>query len=379
MHCRVYAAAMVSLWLACAAMAQSNVIINGDFESNPPQGFGNNIPYPIPPWTLIGTAEPNVVTVDGPGGLDYGSNGPESDASAPGAGIAQHYLDIVNDENAFYQSFTPRCSGQVQFGGSFSTRANAAGTAFVEIRQGVGPNGPLVGTTNHVNLAGGNSKLDPWTNVSFSVPITAFQTYSFVVYMDNQLNFDNAFVRYDTDCPAPDPCCPPWNASALEEMMIYQGTGGISAPYTLRFQPAPAFNSQMQAYIDYVHLLNPAATQITMEFRLHDGGNGTAPFMGTLLGVPHYITWQAGLSSGPFPAPSFFSGPPETMVVNHWYYVHTGIYLENGQQFFPASCANNDIGVRIQVQPQATTRGAPAVLMIRHASGRIVTKPLRTH
>ncbi|HYU34458.1 MAG TPA: hypothetical protein VEW48_20085 [Thermoanaerobaculia bacterium] len=37
------------------------------------------------------------------------------------------------------------------------------------------------------------------------------------------------------------------------------------------------------------------------------------------------------------------------MVVGTWYRVHTGIYLENGQVFFPDTCAVNEIWVRVQV------------------------------
>jgi hypothetical protein len=369
-------AIVVSLLITGGAFAQ-NVLVNADFETNPPPNFGNNIGYPIPPWTLGAGQTSNVVKVDGPGGADYGINGPESDASAPGPGIAQHYLDIADGENSFHQVFTPRCSGTVQFGGSFSTRANQSGIARVEIHEGnTGLAGPLVGATNFLSLPGGNSKTDPWTNVSFSVPVTAFQTYSFVVFMDNQLNFDNGFVIFNENCPAPDPCCPPWSSTSLEEMLVYHGTGGIVAPYTLQFQPTSGLSNQMQAYINYLNSVNPAITQITIQFRLHDGGTGTSPVTGAQMGASHFITWQAGLTTGPFPTPTFFSGVAETMVVNRWYVIHTGIFLENNQTFFGDSCANNDVAVRVQVQSLSRTIGAVATLMFRDATGRVMVRPL---
>ncbi|HVF60897.1 MAG TPA: hypothetical protein VNJ70_13905 [Thermoanaerobaculia bacterium] len=154
----VVAAAAIAL--SGAALAQ-NVLVNGDFESNPPASFGNNIGHPIAPWVAGADQSPNVVKVDGPGGFNYGNNGPESDASAPGAGIAQHYLDIANGSNEFYQSFTPQCSGEVQFGGWFSTRADSPGTAQVTLREGVGLGGTIVGQTNNVSLPGGNSRTIP--------------------------------------------------------------------------------------------------------------------------------------------------------------------------------------------------------------------------
>jgi len=359
---------------AITSSAQPNVLVNGNFELNPPPGCGNHYPWPIAPWVLGTGSQANVVTVDGPGGCNYGNNGPESDASAPGAGIAQHYLDIANGENDFYQSFTPRCSGSIRFGGYFSTRGNVGGTATVTIRDGVGLTGAIIGATNNVALPNGNSQLDPWTLVSYSVPVTAFHTYSFVVHMTNNLNLDNAFVRYETDCPLPDPCCPPWNTSLLREMLVYSGTAGINAPYTLKFQPALAFSNQMQAYINYLNMLNPTFTAITIQFRLHDAGTGATPVTGAQMGVSHYVTWTAG-GSGPTPVPTFFSGPPETMVVNHWYVVHTGIYLENGQKYFSDKCANNDVAVRVQVLGLAKSQTAK--VQFRTPEGRIIEKPVQ--
>lgn len=359
---------------ALTAAGQPNVLVNGGFESNPPPNFGNNIPWSIAPWTLGTGQQANVVKVDGPGGFNYGISGPESDASAPGPGIAQHYLDIADGSNRFYQSFTPPCVGEVRFGGAFSTRANLPGTGSIEIRQGVGFGGPLVATTNPVSLPGGNSRTDPWTNVSSTAQVSAFQTYSFVVSMDNNLNFDNAFVRYITNCESPDPCCPPWNASRLEEMLIYQGSGGITAPFTLKFQPTALFSTQMQNYIDFVNSMNPAIQQITIHFRLHDGGTGATPVMGLQIAPDQWITWTAAPGPPP-PTPTWFTAPPLT--VNHWWYVHTGMYIEGGHRWFDDKCANNDVAIRIQVQQAAQkSGGAAAVLQIRRPDGRIVERPL---
>jgi hypothetical protein len=49
--------------ISTAAFAQTNVLVNGDFESNPPTGCGNHIPWSILPW-VIGTTgqQANVVT-----------------------------------------------------------------------------------------------------------------------------------------------------------------------------------------------------------------------------------------------------------------------------------------------------------------------------
>jgi len=186
--------------LLAGASSGQNVLVNGDFETNPPPNNGNNIGWSVAPWVVGTGQQPNVVKVDGPGGFNYGSSGQQSDASAPGAGIPQHYLDVTGGKNDFYQSFTPRCSGFVEVGGSFSTRDNLAGTGSLAIRLGTGTGGAVVGTSSVVSLPVGNSATTPWTNSAFAVPVTANTTYSYVVTMDNNVNFDNAFVKYRIQC-----------------------------------------------------------------------------------------------------------------------------------------------------------------------------------
>ncbi len=150
------------------------------------------------------------------------------------------------------------------------------------------------------------------------------------------------------------PCCPPWNQDRLAEMMFYQGSGSIAAPYTLKFQPTAAFKSQMQAYIDYLHSINPAINAITIDWRLHDQGTGAAPSvpLGPQVDVTAFTTWTNGGNGDPAVTgdPSFFSTPqPYPLVIGTWYRVHTGIYLENAQVFFGDNCAENEIWVRVQV------------------------------
>ena len=380
-RCPLFVLLAVSLLAAGTGLAQ-NVLVNSDFESNPPPNFGNNIGWSIAPWIRAGSRS-NVVTVDGPGGYDYGTNGPESDASAPGAGIPQHYLDIANGTNYFYQTFTPRCSGLVTFGGFFSTRANLNGTARVEIHQGNdGPLGTLVGATNSVSLTEVISKTAPWAKVSFTATLAASRTYSFVVYMDNNLNFDNGFVTYVDHC-LPDPCCPPWSLSTLEESLLPKSSDVsspvVGAAFTLLFKPTAAVSGAMQAYINYLNLVNPAITQITIQFKLYDGGTGSTPVIGTQLGTSYYVTWSAGSTTGPFPPPTFFSDPAETLRIDHWYIVHTNIYLENGQTFFSDSCANNDVMVRPQSSLFYQGVGKPGgstVLIMRDAAGRTVERQI---
>lgn len=172
--------------------------------------------------------------------------------------------------------------------------------------------------------------------------------------------------------PPGDPCCPPWNSSKLEDMLFYEGSGSIADLYTLEFHPTPAFLSQIQAYIDYLSTLNPAMSAITIHFRVNDAGNGANPTGGPQIGADHWVTWNAGGNGAPQPPPNFFTLGSEPMQINRWYRIHTGIYLENGQAYFDGSCANNDVDVRIQVQPHALQ----PILQMRKATGPIVERPL---
>ena len=128
----------------------------------------------------------------------------------------------------------------------------------------------------------------------------------------------------------------------------------------------------LQAYIDYVHLVNPAAPAITIHFRVNDAGNGATPGGGPQVGLDHFVTWKHNGGGVPQPLPAFFNLGNELLQINRWYRIHTGIYLENGQSFFPASCANNDVDIRIQVLPHSLR----PVLQL-HKAGRTVETALR--
>jgi hypothetical protein len=183
------------------------------------------------------------------------------------------------------------------------------------------------------------------------------------------------------DCRPVNPCCPPWNRDRLAEVLFYKGSGSISAPYTLKFQPTAALKSGMQAYIDYLRSLNPAMQAITIAWRLHDQGTGTAPTtpLGPQVGVTAYTTWISPGTGNPAITgdPSFFSLPtPYPMVIGTWYRVQTGIYLENGQVFFPDTCAVNEIWVRVQVLPSPARQ---PVLEVWGRDNLIKRVPLKDH
>lgn len=214
---RATAALRLFAGLALAASASAagaqNLIVNPGFEDYPPPNWGNNFPHVITPWILGPGNAANVVRVDGGQAFNYGNRGPAFDADpATGAGVVQHYLDIANGANDFHQAFTvPACGGAIPgdsreatFSGWFSTRDNLSGSGSVTIREGDGHQGRVLATASArlpapaPPMTSGNS---PWVQVSGTVQVPSGSVVSIVVSMDNNVNFDEAFLSFsDAAC-----------------------------------------------------------------------------------------------------------------------------------------------------------------------------------
>lgn len=191
-----------------------------------------------------------------------------------------------------------------------------------------------------------------------------------------------------TPPPSVDPCCPPWNKNVLKDVIFYKGSGSIAAPYRLELQTtSPAwitFKDQMQIYINWLHSMNTAITAITIAFRLHDEGTGVTPntFWGPQIGPTAFITWNWSTSNVGNPVISPATGlfnppvyPQYPLQVGTWYAVQSGMYLENGQKFFPDKCAENTIYVRVQVLAAKTQKGT--ILEMTDGSKQLRTVPIQ--
>lgn len=202
-------AGLCLLVLPSAAVAQ-NQIENPGFEDFEGPDLGNNLRNTsIAPWQVSGGGNTNVVYVDGPGevpgqpGEFAYLRGPESDATEPGPGIRQQYLDVIDTSDDFFQTFTATpcpISGQIRryrISGFFSSRADRMGNALladgaIRIREGTGVNGDIVAGPD-LSLTGLQNRLS-WTQVSGEYVLIPGETYSFVVSMDDNMNFDDAFA-----------------------------------------------------------------------------------------------------------------------------------------------------------------------------------------
>lgn len=232
---------LLALLSASFITQAQNLIANAGFENNPPTAFGNNIGHSISPWILGPGNTSNVVKVDGPGGFNYGNFGPQSDSSnnggGAGAGVQQHYLDIAAGANDFYQAFpVPLCgaapgqSRQVTFSGWFSTRDNLSGNGSITIRSGAGLTGTPLATVNVSLPAPASSATAPWVNASGSVTVQAGTTISYVVAMDNNLNFDEASLSFtNTPCiTAPLTLQKSWQHAIVNDVAVLTADRGGS-------------------------------------------------------------------------------------------------------------------------------------------------------
>ncbi|GGD19825.1 PA14 domain-containing protein [Hyunsoonleella pacifica] len=181
-----------------------NLLVNSGFNNKTGLNYGNNINVDISPWVLGQGDQSNIVKVDGNGGFDYANGGPFEDANPEtGDGEDQYYLDIASGSNDFYQSFTVTENTQLTYGGYFSSRDGLTGSGRLRIFTGdTGSSGTLIIDSGIFNVSpsDGDSSNTPWKYIEDEVNVTA-GTYSFVVSMDNHMNFDEGFAIacYDTD------------------------------------------------------------------------------------------------------------------------------------------------------------------------------------
>lgn len=176
-----------------------------------------------------------------------------------------------------------------------------------------------------------------------------------------------------------DPCCPPWNSTQLSSMLVYQGTGPISAPYTLKFQPTPALHAQMNAYVNYLTSLplGPSVTGLTINFSAFNAGTGPAPIpAGPAIGNGA-MTWTGANT----PTAGFFA--TGIMSVNTWYRIQTTVTLNGGPRgWLLKKCITSNVDVRIQLIGSRAAPGAgagsggPAVLQMRLENGRVLELPV---
>lgn len=178
--------------------------------------------------------------------------------------------------------------------------------------------------------------------------------------------------------PPGNPACTPVNNHSISEAFNpIHASGGVTANYTLRFNPSSALKNQMQTYINYLHAMNPAITNIIIHWRIGAAGTGNTPPPGNGGVVPgageQWTDWARNGNGNQVNGPAnFWNGYP--LKVDHWYNIYTGTYLNNGNQFFSNPCAHSNFYVRFQVQRGSGNNGQ---LQISDGKRILKTIPVR--
>lgn len=167
-------------------------------------------------------------------------------------------------------------------------------------------------------------------------------------------------------------CCGPWSGVNIVPSLMPLFPTGAVGPYTMTFDPTSIqnanLNAQMSAYLNYLHAMNPAVTQLTMTWQAANLGTGnTAATSGTMIGGPQTVTWNWTNSGVTMTGGGFWTGAPFPLTT--WIGFQTTLSVNGGQA--GATLLGPDCRVNWdawRAQPQQITQGGNS----GNAEGRIV-------
>lgn len=172
-------------------------------------------------------------------------------------------------------------------------------------------------------------------------------------------------------------CCPPWDKSTLAKSFSYEPlNNGMDTKYVLKFNPNTALVSQLNAYIAYLHSLNPSVNKLCLYGRIHCYGTGTNA-AGTGPSSPNPVsTNTCNGTQGIDVVPPFwlcFSYPANTQVYpvnlfpnnvslcpNVWYCIYTETGNDPGPNMFDKECVGHKIYFRWSMNEVQRTTDASA-------------------
>lgn len=152
-------------------------------------------------------------------------------------------------------------------------------------------------------------------------------------------------------------CCGPWVGVDIIPSLMPNFPTGAGGPYTMTFTPSAAMNAQMSAWLNYLHALNPAVTQLTMSWQAANLGTGnTAATSGTTIGAAHSVTWNWTNSGVTMTGGGFWTGAPFPLTT--WIGFQTTLSVNGGQAgaaLLGPDCRTSWSAWR--AQPQQITQG----------------------
>lgn len=264
--------------------------------------------------------------------------------------------------------------------------------------------------------------------ISMLADIQAAQRLSFSIQDDTNIAYAKVTLYCEDDAVPPhpinaSPCCPPWTPDLIWDAVQVQRAGPGNSNYAIRFDPWSTLPA-LHAYIDYLHVVNPAISSLNVEIAVYDQGmnpwpvshvnaSGTSyyqpgansatgsPSIGGVSGfsltagssvVTRHTNYAAtpmifagtNAPSTPVPyTPSAWTPSNYPLVPGMWYLVHTGIWTDK-IKFFDDKCANNDIFVRLPNMPkfgsgsfqiQVLRRGDKQIQSMTIANGKRIADP----
>jgi hypothetical protein len=323
----------------------AQVLLNGGFENNPQAGY----PVVYAPSYVDSPTNTWQVTQ---GSVNVGTGPAGTACHGPSGG---HCVDLNGNEQGRIEQVIHGFSKGQQCTVTFWMGRHASlssGTATLNTFTGTGATPTVPSSfTSSATMAGNPGG---WKQMSFNFTPVGGLTPETLVFQSGMMGAAGPQIDdVEMTCTTPtDPvvigtCCPPWNKDLLKSMMYYQGSGSISANYTLHFQPTPLFMSQMQAYTNYLYMISPTCKTITINWSLYSDGITPLPSTLTLMpGTNATTTWTEG-SSSPITSGSIFA-PSLMHADGTWYGVHTVIQGGPGKNCVPDKCAINDIYARVQ-------------------------------
>ena len=121
-------------------------------------------------------------------------------------------------------------------------------------------------------------------------------------------------------------CCSPMNQELMKDLFDHIPSGPITSPYKLDFNSNPYFASLFQAYLEYVKLIGPSIQKLVSHWRLIDAGTGVTPNNVYSPMIEETYSWfEPGGNENIYGNANFFSN---SLNINQWYKIHTGIYTE---------------------------------------------------
>jgi len=203
--------------------------------------------------------------------------------------------------------------------------------------------------------------------------------------MDNDSNFDDAFVKF-SDCPGQEEvniCCTPWTETKLRaSLQPVPGVGGLGSNYGIDYQSVSASNSAMQAYANYVDIVNPTFSNLQVLYRAKSFGSGTTP-NSSPLSVPGVIDQTITHTGTTTSTASFWGGTPFQQ--NIWYGFQTRVTAHDAagndlNLFNKEVCPHTGVYYRVQSMSARTaivSGNAPLLLQISDGKRILATKEIK--